>query len=136
MTERDLRTILSQNLKKFRSYRKLSQVEFAEKIDISVPFLSDIENAKKWVSPATLAKMANALNIEAYELLKPENIIPDNTVNMLEKYTADIYRVFEENVNDIKANYIQQLKGRKNQIKFLLILCCSLPNTSSESLSV
>ena len=113
MTERDLRTILSQNLKRFRSYRKLSQAEFAEKIDISIPFLSDIENAKKWVSPVTLAKMANVLNIEAYELLKPESFIPDNTVNMLEKYTADIYHVFEENVNDIKANYIQQLKDKK-----------------------
>jgi len=113
MTEHDLRIILSQNLKRFRSYRKLSQAEFAEKIDISVPFLSDIENAKKWVSPATLAKMANALNIGAYELLKPENIIPDNTINMLEEYTADICRVFEENVYEVKANYIRQLKGRK-----------------------
>ena len=113
MTEYDLRTILSQNLKRFRSYRKLSQAEFAEKIDISIPFLSDIENAKKWVSPVTLVKMANALNIEAYELLKPETIIPDNAVYILEKYTADIYRVFEENVNDIKANYVQQLRSKK-----------------------
>ena len=112
MTERDLRIILSQNVKRFRSYRKLSQAEFAEKIDISIPFLSDIENAKKWVSPVTLAKMANVLNIEAYELLKPKGIIPDNAVYMLEKYTADIYRVFEENVNDIKADYIQQLKDK------------------------
>ena len=57
MTEQDLRVILSQNIKKIRGYHKLSQADFAEKIDISIPFLSDIENGKKWVSPTTLSKM-------------------------------------------------------------------------------
>ncbi|WP_461257255.1 helix-turn-helix domain-containing protein, partial [Treponema sp. R80B11-R83G3] len=88
MTEKDLRDILSQNIKRFRSYQKLSQAEFAEKVNISIPFLSDIENGKKWGSPATLVKIAEALNIETYELLKPESIIPDNAENILEKYTA------------------------------------------------
>jgi len=91
--ERDLKVVLSQNLRKFRMYRKLTQADFAEKIDISIPFLSDIENGKKWVSPNTLAKMADALNVDAYELLKPESIIPDNTINILEKYSADIYKI-------------------------------------------
>jgi transcriptional regulator with XRE-family HTH domain len=112
MTEYDLRAILSQNIKKFRSYRKLSQADFAEQINISIPFLSDIENGKKWVSPATLAKMADALNIEAYELLKPDTIIPDNSINILEKYTADIHHAFEETVNNICNNYIQQLNNK------------------------
>jgi len=113
MTEKDLRVILSQNIRRFRSYRKLSQADFAEKIDISIPFLSDIENSKKWVSPATLLKMADILNIEAYELLKPETIIPDNAVNILEKYTADIYQIFGDTLNNIQHNYITQLKNKQ-----------------------
>jgi len=109
MTEKDLKAILSQNIRRFRGYRKLSQADFAEKIDISIPFLSDIENCKKWVSPATLIKMAEALNIEAYELLKPETIIPDNAVSIIEKYTADIYQIFGDTLNNIQHNYITQL---------------------------
>jgi transcriptional regulator with XRE-family HTH domain len=112
MTERDLRYILSQNIRKFRGYRKLSQANFAEKINISIPFLSDIENGKKWVSPTTLAKMADALNIEAYELLKPETIIPDNAVSILEKYTADIYHNFGETLEQIQKYYLQQLNKK------------------------
>jgi len=115
MTEKDLRTILSQNIKRFRGYRKLSQADFAEKIDISIPFLSDIENSKKWVSPATLIKMADILNIEAYELLKPETIIPDNAVNIIEKYTADIYQIFGDALNNIQDNYIMQLKNKQSK---------------------
>ena len=113
MTERDLKTILSQNIKRFRGYRKLSQAEFAEKIDISIPFLSDIENGKKWASPTTLVKMADALNIEVYELLKPESIVPDKAVNILEKYTADVQQVFEEALHNIQNQYIQQLNDTK-----------------------
>ncbi|MCL2722441.1 MAG: helix-turn-helix transcriptional regulator [Treponema sp.] len=114
MTEHELRTILSLNIKRFRGYRNLSQAEFAEKIDISIPFLSDIENGKKWVSPITLVKIADALNIEVYELLKPENIIPDNAVNILEKYTADIQKIFENNLHNIQNKYIKQIINKKN----------------------
>ena len=113
MTEKDLRAVLSQNIKRFRSYRKLSQADFAEKIDISIPFLSDIENSKKWVSPVTLLKMADALDIEAYELLKPETIIPDDAVNIIEKYTADIYKLFGDALDNIQHNYIKQIKKNK-----------------------
>jgi len=114
MTEQDLRAILSQNIKRRRSFRKLSQAEFAEKIDISIPFLSDIENGKKWVSPVTLVKMADALNIEAYELLKPEKIIPDNTINLLEKYTDDIYTTFGNSLDNILKSYLKQLRNNTN----------------------
>ena len=114
MTEQDLRAILSQNIRKLRGYRKFSQADFAEKVDISIPFLSDIENGKKWVSPATLVKMADALNIEVYELLKPDTIIPDNAVNLLEKYTAEIHRVFGNSLDSILNNYLHQLNKKIN----------------------
>jgi len=116
MTERDLRAVLSQNIRRFRSYRRLSQADFAEKIDISIPFLSDIENGKKWVSPATLVKMAEALNIEAYELIKPDTVIPDNVVNILEKYTADIYQLFGDTLSNIQHNYISQIKNNQKPV--------------------
>jgi len=109
MTEFELRAILGQNIKRYRGYRKLSQADFAEKIHISIPFLSDIENGKKWASPITLIKIADALGIEVYELLKPASIIPDNTVNIIEKYTADINQIFGEALNNVQNQYIQQI---------------------------
>ena len=113
MTERDLRAILSINLKKYRNYRKMTQAEFAEKIDISIPFLSDIENGKKWVSPNTLAKMADIFNIEAYELLKPEGILPDNAANIIEKYTDEIFSTFSKTLHGLSNNYISKLNSSK-----------------------
>jgi transcriptional regulator with XRE-family HTH domain len=109
MDERDLRSLLSKNIRRYRAYRKFSQAELAEKLDISVPFLSDIENGKKWVSPRTLAKMADTFNVEAFELLRPEHDLPDHAVNILEKYTAEIYSNFGKALDSIQGEYIARL---------------------------
>ena len=113
MTERDLRAILGQNIKRLRGYIKLSQADFAEKIDISIPFLSDIENGKKWVSPVTLIKISEALNIAVYELLKPETIVPDNAIKILEKYTDDVHQILGNALTNIQNDYIKQIKNKK-----------------------
>jgi transcriptional regulator with XRE-family HTH domain len=109
MDEQDLRAILSKNLRKYRNYRKFSQAELAEKLDISIPFLSDIENGKKWISPRTLAKMADTFSIEAFELLRPENSIPDDPINILNKFTDEIYTNFGKSLNKLHDNYISDL---------------------------
>jgi transcriptional regulator with XRE-family HTH domain len=83
MNEQKLREILGKILRKYRNYSKLLQAELAERLDISIPFLSDIENGKKWISPKTLAKMTDTFDIEAFELLRPEHSIPDDSINII-----------------------------------------------------
>jgi transcriptional regulator with XRE-family HTH domain len=90
MNERELLGILSMNIKQHRARLRWSQAELAEKIDISINFLSDIETGKKWASPNTMVKFADAFNVETYELLKPNRIVSDETAHILEKYTEDI----------------------------------------------
>ncbi|MDR0302531.1 MAG: helix-turn-helix domain-containing protein [Treponema sp.] len=91
MTEADLRQILSKNIKSLRSLRSLSQSELAEKADISIPFLSNIERALKWPHPETLVRLAQALDVEVYMLFKKK--IPAQPVdvrNILAKYKKDV----------------------------------------------
>ena len=68
----DLRAILSQNIRKTRTSLHISQAKLAEYAKISVPHLLDIEYCKTWVSDKTLNSIARVLNMEAYELLMPE----------------------------------------------------------------
>jgi transcriptional regulator with XRE-family HTH domain len=96
MTERELLKIFSANIKQYRVRFRWSQAELAEKINISINFLSDIETGKKWASPITMVKLANVFNIEAYELLKPLDLLPDNYNNIIEKYTEDIHDAIEQ----------------------------------------
>jgi len=90
MTESDLRAILGENLKKYRTIKGFSQAKLAEIIDISPNFISDIETGKKWVSAQTLSQLAKALKIEIFELFKPEQNIRDDVSAAVAKYLDDI----------------------------------------------
>ena len=65
----DLRTILAQNLKKARTDLQITRAKLAEFAGISVPYLADIERCRTWVSDKTLQSLAQALNLEPWELI-------------------------------------------------------------------
>ncbi len=75
MTESDIRNNLSRNIKTFRVVQKMSQAELAEKAEISIPFLSQIECGNKFPSPAILAKLADALKISVADLFAEKNTV-------------------------------------------------------------
>ena len=79
MTGASLRHILGRNLKFFRNLRSLLQIELAEKAEISIPFLSNIERSNKWPYPDTLAKLAKAPNIEVYIAFSGKSSAPSRT---------------------------------------------------------
>jgi len=67
-----IRKILAGNIKKHRRIMRYSQEKLAEKACLSAQTLNDIEGCRRWVSAATLTKLAKALHIAEYELLVPE----------------------------------------------------------------
>ena len=96
MTERELLKIFSSNIRLYRARSNWSQAELADKINISINFLSDIETGKKWASPVTMVKFANAFNVKAYELLKPLDLLPDNYHNVVDKFAEDVHSAVEQ----------------------------------------
>ena len=104
--EQALKDTLSSNIKKFRHRRNWSQFALAAKVNISTNFLADIEAGNTWVSAQTLVKLAQALEIEAFELLKPQEegttpkIKPKNDKNnaILNKFSQDLTIVLKESM--------------------------------------
>jgi transcriptional regulator with XRE-family HTH domain len=90
MTEDELRGVVRANIRRYRGYRRWTQAEFAEKLDFSVNFLCDIENGKRWISPASMVKIANVLNIEPFELFKPAETPLPSVSALLSKYNAEV----------------------------------------------
>ena len=112
MKEKELLGILSSNIRQYRLRGKLSQAALAEKAGISINFLSDIETVKKWPSPETMIKLAKVFNIEVYELLKPEEILPDISDQVIAKYTEEILATINKSVENVKTKYTAKLKRR------------------------
>lgn len=86
-----------QNIKRFRKSNDLSQETLSEKAGISPSFLSDIENGKKWGSFETLVSLANALEIEPYELLLPSQ----TAISYDTKKTKDLMNRLRKNLGDV-----------------------------------
>ena len=108
MTEQELRSILSRNIKRYRQSRNLSQADLAEKLDISVNFLCNIENGNRWVSPQTLVKFATALNVEPYEMFKPAEALPSEMPLILNKCLDEAVVAVTQTLNQIRGYYLPQ----------------------------
>jgi len=98
--ERECRELLSRNIKRYRNRIGLSQLHFALELGISITFLSDIENGKKWVSAQTLSQIAKILKIEIYELFKPEQNMRDDISAAVAKYLDDIDEAFIKSIEE------------------------------------
>jgi len=104
--EQALKDALSGNIKRYRQRRNWSQFTLAAKINISTNFLADIEAGNTWVSAQTLAKLAKALEIEAFELLRPQiegtniQIQQKNNANksILSQFSNDLTVVLQESL--------------------------------------
>lgn len=97
MTEKELSDIYVKNLKKYRNEKQISQEKLSEKASISPSFLSDIENGKKWGSFETLVSLANALEVEPYELLLPNS----QSASYDTKRTRSLMKRLRSNVSDL-----------------------------------
>jgi len=119
MTDKELKCIFSANIKRHRQSRNLSQADLAEKLDISVNFLCNIENGNRWISPQTLVKFASALNIEPYELFKPEEALPPDVPLILNKCLDEAVVAVTQTLNQIRGYYLPQAKTRNKRSRRL-----------------
>ena len=64
---------MGEKVKYFRLRRQFSQANLAEKANISITFLSNIERVNNYPQAGTLCNIANALGIEVWELFKNDD---------------------------------------------------------------
>ena len=102
----ELRKTLSLNIKRQRKILGLTQEKLAEVTKLSSQTINDIEGCRMWVSDKTIIKLAQALQIDVYQLFSPiiqketqitENLSKNEFLDDLEgKIIRIIKRQFEE----------------------------------------
>ena len=112
MVRKQLRAILGSNLRKFRGRRKWSQMELAEKADISMNFLSEIERGNKWPSSETLQNLADSLNVEVYELFRPEGGVNPDIGKFMERFSKDVTIAVQESVKRSLQTVQEQYRNK------------------------
>lgn len=75
MTE--LHHLLIRNLKSRRGSLGLSQMELAEKAELSAGYIGEIEMGRKFPAPEVLERLAAALDVRPYRLLMGEDDVAE-----------------------------------------------------------
>lgn len=67
----DLKKAMATNLRRERHARRLSQEELADRAGLSARYLGSIERAAVSASVTVLGRLAQALRVDACELIRP-----------------------------------------------------------------
>lgn len=93
---------LKLNIKHYRTLRKISQQELAEKSGFSTSFIADVELGRRLPSLKSLVKISDALSVETYLLLvNPET----NENESVKLFSEDLLEKITEYMVDLKSRY-------------------------------
>ena len=97
MNIKELKAVYTANLRTLRTQKKLSQAEISEKVHITEKFYSDLETGRKWGSFETIVDLANAFEVEPYELFLPAGSV----ISHNEHRTKDLMKRLRANFSEL-----------------------------------
>lgn len=105
MTEDEIRAVFSKNLKTYREKKGFSQMSLALETGLATNFVSDIENGKKWISPATLSKICEALGISPYKLFIEVDFKNENCSAIINQFCSELTNDISETIKSLSEKY-------------------------------
>ena len=108
MNGEEIKKALGKNIKNLRLKRRFTQAELAERTEISIIYLSNIERGVKFPKPAILSQIAEGLDVEIYELFKSDHVpgtAPKNCKKLINRLSKEMTRKVVETMNVIFNNY-------------------------------
>jgi len=106
MVGTEVRGILAKNIKFYRENRLWSQADLASYSEISVPFLSEIERGNKWPFPDTLAKIANALDVQVHDLFREGETQSNKEADFTNMVIKEIFIAQKVAADNVVKNYL------------------------------
>lgn len=114
-TPADIKSLMGKNLSRLRKLKKLTQEDLASKINTSASHIAQMESGKG-IGSEVLAKLCNALNVEASEFYAPVlyKKEPEKGMYAAEEvatYGTELFRVVET-VYEIKNQEDKEYIGK------------------------
>ena len=104
-TELYIRDLFALNLKNLRLNRNMSQLELSGITGLSPSYINELENQRKWPSVETMAKFANAFNLEPFRFFLPLSKMGIKKVDIIkEEMTDSITHIISNNLDKYAEN--------------------------------
>ena len=109
----DIKEIFAANLKENRRKKGLTQERLAETADISLRYLAMLELGKSFPSGEMLEKLANALDIQAFQLFYPLATLDGALLQLEQSILNKIEKVVGATVKQAVASELKNNKNKK-----------------------
>ncbi len=110
MNAERLQEVFSSNLKELRIRANVSQMKLAEKADLSVGYICDLESGRRWGTPETFSKLARALDVNPFELLLPRDLeLSASDISFRRSFAAEVNKAMQKNLRSALDNAISQV---------------------------
>ena len=106
-----IREILALNLKEYRRKSGFTQEKLAEKAGISANYLSMVEISRKFPTPEMLDRLAQALNIQTFQLFNPSTSTDGALLHLEQAVIENIETVIRTTIKLDILNEINQTVG-------------------------
>ena len=90
-----------------RAKKKMTQEDLANLTELSVPYISNIENSHTRVGLATISRIANVLETTV------DHLLYDNTTVLIDQYDADFKEVLNDCITEERDFLLDVLKSTK-----------------------
>jgi transcriptional regulator with XRE-family HTH domain len=104
MSGQEIKTILGKNIKFLRFRRQYSQADLAERANISITFLSNIERGLKFPKPDILSQIAEGLEVKVCELFETDPV-PDDSKELISHFSEDISKKVNQTMKEVCKQY-------------------------------
>lgn len=100
---RPVNRTLGDRIRELRNQKDLSLRELASKVGVSAPFLTDVENQRRFPAEDTLEKLAGALGTTVEDLKTYDNRPPTKEIAELTDENAGFAFAFRRIVDQVKS---------------------------------
>jgi len=107
----DIKEIFAANLKENRRKRGLTQEKLAEMANMSLHYLATLELGGNFPSGEMLEKLAQALDIQAFQLFTPTATPEGALLHLEQSIVANIKQALKEAVKEAAAEQCIELKS-------------------------
>lgn len=111
MKSEEICRVLGKNIRLLRTQNGWSQETLAEKMELSSNFMSNIENGKAWISPATLSKFTEIFDVPPRELFTQELDVPPAIATLIYRYTEELKDTIIYAIDNTRSKYENPLSN-------------------------
>ena len=112
-----IQELLAKNVRAARKRLGISQMKLAEKADLSVGYMNDVERARRWLGATTLARLARVLHLRPYQFFLENGDSTTDIHTMLAEIVSELRSSVDSDIESIVMRHAGERRPRRGNLK-------------------